>query len=242
MSAGARERLVDEVDLLQRLVPLERARLIDIGCGKAELSRKLLERGLVRSVMALEVDERQHVGNVSAAHPENLHFALAGAERIPFADESFDVAIMLKSLHHVPIDLLDQALAEIRRVLVPGGFLYVSEPVYAGDFNDIVRLFHDEGIVRAAAYDAIKRATASGIFELIEEVVFETGIHFGRYRDFVERIVKTAHANAPLPEAIDSEVRQRFEALMSPHGVTFVREMRVNVLRRPSRSGVAARS
>lgn len=42
---------------------------------------------------------------------------------------------------------MDQALAEVARVLRPGGYLYVSEPVYAGPLNEIVCLYNDEGVV-----------------------------------------------------------------------------------------------
>ena len=69
---------------------------------------------------------------------------------------------MLKSLHHVPMALMDQALAELARVLRPCGWLYVSEPVYAGQLNELIRLFNDEGEVRAAAQAALDRAVASG--------------------------------------------------------------------------------
>ncbi len=57
---------------------------------------------------------------------------------------------MLKSLHHVPVESMAQALVDAARVLRPGGHLYVSEPVYAGPLNEVVRLFNDEGKVRAA--------------------------------------------------------------------------------------------
>jgi 2-methylisocitrate lyase-like PEP mutase family enzyme len=67
---------------------------------------------------------------------------------------------MFKSLHHVPVPLMDQALAEIRRVLKPGGLAYISEPVFAGEFNEVLRLFHDESIVRREAFSAIERAVA----------------------------------------------------------------------------------
>lgn len=55
---------------------------------------------------------------------------------------------MLKSLHHVPMPEMSQSLNEISRVLRPGGHLYVSEPVYAGALNDILRLYNDEGVLR----------------------------------------------------------------------------------------------
>ena len=57
MSALAAPRVVDdETRLLAELVPLAGARVVDLGCGAADLSRRLLARGLVASVDALEVD------------------------------------------------------------------------------------------------------------------------------------------------------------------------------------------
>ena len=46
-------------------------------------------------------------------------------------------------------------LGEIARVLKPGGVAYLSEPVYAVRFNDILKLFHDERVVREADFDAV---------------------------------------------------------------------------------------
>ena len=147
-------------------------------------------------------------------------------------DAQFDLAIMLKSLHHVPLDHLDAALAEVRRVLVPGGHLYVSEPVYAGEFNEVVRLFHDEGVVRAAAYRAIRHAAATGVLTLVGEHVFDTALAFRDYDDFVDRTVRVTHSDIRLPDDVANEVRERFERHMTPSGARFVRQMRVNVLRK----------
>ena len=147
--------VTDEIEFLRNVVPLAGANVVELGCGKAELARKLIERGLVKSVTALEVDQIQHAHNCAGARLPGLEFQYGGADDIPLPDATYDVAIMLKSLHHVPMDRLDRAMQEIRRVLKPGGTLYVSEPVYAGPFNEIVRIFHDEGVVRAAAHDAL---------------------------------------------------------------------------------------
>ena len=113
-------------------------------------ARALLARHPSSQVTGLEVDERQHAKNLAAPQP-GLSFVAAGAQAIPAPDAGFDLALMLKSLHHVPRPLMAQALAEVARVLRPGGWLYVSEPVYAGPFNDVIRHFNDEGVVRAAA-------------------------------------------------------------------------------------------
>lgn len=50
--------------------------------------------------------------------------AVAGAEALPFADDAFDAVLALQMLYHVPDRRA--ALAEIRRVLAPGGRLYAS--------------------------------------------------------------------------------------------------------------------
>jgi len=233
MNAPERELVTDEIQFMQRVVPLAGARVIELGCGKAELSRRLLERGLVSEVTALEVDCRQHAQNVAGPVPPGLTFIEAGAQEIPGPDAAYDLAIMLKSLHHVPVADLDGALHEIRRVLVPGGSLYVSEPVYAGDFNEIVKLFHDEGVVRAAAYEVLQRAVRDGVFEAVGEHIFDTAMAFRDYDDFAERVVRVTHTDIVLPDAVAREVRNRFERHMTVDGARFVRQMRINVLRRP---------
>ena len=118
--------VTDELALLNRLVPLHEQRIIEIGCGAAYLSRKLLAAYPACTVTGLEVDEAQHAKNLAAPPVPGLSFVAAGAQAIPFDDAAFDLAIMLKSLHHVPLDGMDQGLAEARRVLKPGGQLLIA--------------------------------------------------------------------------------------------------------------------
>ncbi|MCM2327912.1 MAG: class I SAM-dependent methyltransferase [Lysobacter sp.] len=234
MTVAAPELVADEVDLLRRLLPLPGARVADIGCGPAQISRRLLEEGLVRSVAALDVDRVQHARNLAAPPLAGLAFVLAGADAIPFPDASFDVALMFKSLHHVPAGRLDAALAEIARVLAPGGLLYVSEPVFAGPFNELMRLFHDEEAVRAAALAALRRAAERGVLQAVEERRFETPIAFRDFDDFVERMVRVTHTDLAVDGARLEAVRRRFEPHMGPAGARFLRPMRVNLMRRPA--------
>ncbi len=158
---------------------------------------------------------------------------IGGADEIPLPDASCDVVLMLKSLHHVPIARMDRAFAEMRRVLVPGGYAYVSEPVYAGPFNEIVRLFHDEGAVRAAAYEAIQRAVRAGVMESVAQIAFDAPVEFADFDDFDRRLIRTTTAGRTLPPATREAVRRGFERFMTPAGARFVRPMRVNVLRSP---------
>ena len=226
-------RLVtDELELLQSLVDLpQHPRIIELGCGAAQLSRKLLQRYPTCEVTGLEVDERQHAKNLQKPQ-ERLRFVRAGAQAIPYPDQSFDLALMLKSLHHVPLNLLDQALAEVRRVLRPQGLLYVSEPVFAGALNEVMRLFHDEEVVRAAALRAVQAAVASAAWEQVSELYFETPVHYRDFAEFEQRMIAVTFVEHKLDPATLAAVRERFEPHMTPDGAHFVRPMRINLLRR----------
>jgi SAM-dependent methyltransferase len=224
--------VTDEIDFLRQLVPLAGARLVELGCGKADLARKLLARGMVASVDAFEVDERQHAANLASAHPSSLRFIRAGAEAVPLSDACCDGVLMLKSLHHVPLDALDRALAEVHRILVPGGWLYVSEPVYAGPFNEIMKLVHDEGTVRAAAYAALERAADAGVLAWQDEIVFDTPLAFRDFDDFVDRMLRVTYSDLLLSDELMVQLRQRFAPHLGADGARFVRQMRVNLMRK----------
>ena len=223
----------DELGLLDGLVDLARhPRVIELGCGAAQLSRRLLERFEGTEVTALEVDERQHAKNL-ASPQARLTFVAAGAQAIPFEAGRFDLALMLKSLHHVPLDLLDQALAEVHRVLRPGGHLYVSEPVYAGELNQITRLFNDEGQVRAAAQAALDRALAAGQWEPAAELRFEVPVQYADFADFERRMLDVTYAERQLDDALRQRVRALFEPHVGPGGAHFKRPMHARLLRKP---------
>ncbi len=222
---------MDDLELMATWVPLTGQRLVEAGCGAAELARRLVHRHPGTTVVGLEVDARQHALNLASDAPPGLSFAAAGAEAIPFPDASFDGALMLKSLHHVPLDLMDRALAEMRRVLVPGGWLYVSEPVYAGALNEIVRLFNDEGEVRAAAQAALDRAIASGAWVQAAEQRFELPVRYADFADFERRMIQVSFAERRLDDALRAAVRARFERHRGPDGAHFVRPMHARLVR-----------
>lgn len=224
--------VTDELDLLHTLVNLDQPRkIVELGCGAAELARKLLARFPDCEVTGLEVDERQHAKNLLQPLP-GLHFMQAGAQAIPFPVGAFDLALMLKSLHHVPLALMDQALSEVRRVLKPGGLLYVSEPVFAGALNEVMRLFHDEELVRAAALRAVQQAVASGDWEQLSESRFHVPVVYRDFAEFEARMMGVTFVNHQLDAATLQQVRERFMPHMTADGANFLRPMRVNLLRR----------
>ena len=225
--------LLNELKLMLGELPLDGASVLELGCGKADKTRSLAETGRVRNIVALEVDLIQHARNLAAPALPNVEFRQGGAEAIPAADNSFDIVLMFKSLHHVPVEQMDQALKEIARVLKPGGLAWISEPVYAGDFNDILRLFHDEKVVREKAFAAVSQAVEQGLLGLDKQYFFNTRSQFDDFEQFDARMIRVTHSNHQLSPELYQQVQAQFTAHLTPEGATFLNPQRVDLLRKP---------
>ena len=221
-----------EPDIYNRLLTLDGKHILELGCGKAEKTRAIAASGVDRRITALEVDEIAHLDNLRAGKLANVEFMLAGAQDIPLEDATVDVVLMFKSLHHVPVAAMDKALAEIARVLKPAGLAYISEPVYAGDFNEILSIFNDEKEVREAAFAALRKAVGNGLFELAEEVFFNSPRHFRDFADFEKNIINVTHSNFRLDAETRGRVRGMFEKRAGDGGATFLTPVRVDLLRK----------
>jgi len=221
-----------EAEVYNRLLALDDKHILELGCGTAEKTRDIATTGANRRLTALDVDPIAHHNNLQSNAPPNVTFLLAGAQDIPLEDASVDIVLMFKSLHHVPLASLDNALAEIARVLKPAGYAYISEPVYAGDFNKILSLFNDEKEVREAAFNAIRAAVDKGLLRLVEEIFFNTP---RRYRDFAEfenTIINATYSHHQLDARLYAKVRQAFNQHMGDDGALFLTPVRVDLLQK----------
>lgn len=225
--------LVNEVTLMLEQLPFTGARVLELGCGKAEKTRMLAENAGVAHILALEVDDIQHQRNLQISDLPNVQFSRGGAEAIPADDASIDIVLMFKSLHHVPMDLMGQALSEIARVLKPGGLAWISEPVYAGNLNEVFKLFHDEKTVREAAFGAVCKAVEDGRLLLEKELFFNTRSFFENFEQFDARMIRVTHSNHQLSPDLYQQVRDKFESFLTPEGTTFLNPQRVDLLRKP---------
>ncbi len=226
--------VINEAEVYHRLLPLDGARIIELGCGAAAHTRAIAESGRPASILACEVDTIQHEKNLAITDLPTVTFAHAGAQAIPAEDGSADIVMMFKSLHHVPLEAMDSAMQEIRRVLRPGGLAYISEPVYAGDFNEVLRLFHDEKAVREAAFATVRKAAEQGVLELAGQHFFNTPSAFEDFADFERKIIAVTHTDHKLSPELLQAVRKKFESFMGPEGARFTMPIRVDLLRRPA--------
>lgn len=105
---------------------LDRARLsgartaLDVGCGEGRFCRMLRAEG----VEAAGIDPTPGLLAQARARDPQGRYELAKAEALPFADASFGLVVSYLTL--IDIADIDSAIAEMARVLTPGGRLLVA--------------------------------------------------------------------------------------------------------------------
>ncbi|MHB1341038.1 MAG: class I SAM-dependent methyltransferase [Coriobacteriia bacterium] len=130
-----------------------------------------------------EMIDRATETAASASH--SATFILAGAQKLPFEDEAFDVVVSRLAMHHLPGDIKNRALAEIHRVLAPGGRVLIADLAT----HSLVELLHDvigHGSSRV-------NETDNPLVDLVRQVGFET-VTVGSIG--ILRYVKAAKAGA----------------------------------------------
>jgi len=114
--------------------PVRARRALDLACGTGYAAIGLAAAGLAADVHASDLSVRmlERCRDNARACGANVRIALSDAERLPYADDSFDLVVARGALHHVPSP--GDALREIRRVLEPGGVAVVlAEPTEPGE-------------------------------------------------------------------------------------------------------------
>jgi len=92
-------------------------RVRDVGCGDGQISR--LAHRLDGADVVVGVDPTWNQISVAGSRAGATGFAAAFADELPFADDAFDAVVACLVFEH--IDEMDEAIAEVARVLEPGG-------------------------------------------------------------------------------------------------------------------------
>jgi SAM-dependent methyltransferase len=102
--------------LFDAVAEMQPRHVLEVGCGPGELSERIA-REVDAEVVALDISARM----VELARGRGVDARVGDVQALPFADASFDCAVAAWVLFHVPD--LDRGLAELARVLRPGGRL-----------------------------------------------------------------------------------------------------------------------
>jgi SAM-dependent methyltransferase len=93
-------------------------RLLEVGCGRGELAERFVREGI--EVVAVDQSERM----VELTRERGVDARVGDVQSLPFDAAEFDVVVANFMLYHVPD--LDRGLAEVARVLRPGGHLVAA--------------------------------------------------------------------------------------------------------------------
>ena len=96
-----------------------------------------------------------------------------------------------------------------------------------------MRLFHDEKLVREAAFAALQQAVDTEQFALVDEVFFNTPVYFEDFTDYENKVLKATHTEHKLSDATYIQVRELFQQQMQEDGAHFLAPMRVDLLQKP---------
>ena len=117
-----------KVEILEDIVrpglgSLQGLNLLDVGCGTGTTDRYLAPR--VRKLHGVDISEEMLVK--AQQNVPQAKFSWYDGEKLPFADETFDVVTAICVLHHVPVSKRFKVVSEMVRVARPGGIVAVFE-------------------------------------------------------------------------------------------------------------------
>ncbi len=146
-------RLRPDLERLAREAGRRRLRILDLGCGPGNTLRRLMPVG---EVYGLDYS----LDALAFARTKGVRCVFSGeSTALPLASATFDCVVALDMLEHVEDDRA--ALAEVARVLRPGGVFFLTVPAFM-----LLWRYHDEAYGHFRRYrraDFMRRVRAAGL-------------------------------------------------------------------------------
>ena len=159
--------------VLASLDGLEPSTVVDLGCGTGQLTRRLIRRFPDVNIVGVDLSEgmlTEAAGRLRQVRGDTQHLVRADALQLPFAASSVELVVCTESFHWYP----DQAgaLAELARVLNPGGRLLIASiATVTGAGDRLLRRATGAGgsTVRALPPHRMRQLLAGSGFEVISQ-------------------------------------------------------------------------
>ena len=159
-------------------------KLLDFGCGIGGSMPYFRQHLPGAAVTGLDVSEKS-LDIARERFPDAATYLAFDGMALPFADESFDVVFTACVFHHIPAEQHVALLAEIRRVLKPGGHFFIFEhnPRNPLTVNAVNTCPFDENAVLIDASLMRKRIRAAGFAKMrpVYRIFFPRALGFLRF-------------------------------------------------------------
>jgi SAM-dependent methyltransferase len=205
--------------------------ILEVGCGSAELWRKNLDRvpsGWHVTLTDFSPGMVEAAERVVVGREDQFTVLQANIEDLPFADASFDVAIANHMLYHVPNR--ERALAELRRVLRPGGHLFAATngQSHMRELMELVAPCAPDAVPDRASYERgfsleNGQEQLARHFSRVRLDRYEDGLVITEVGPLLAYILSTPLASAPPPEWIDS-LTHDLENQIAAHGAIHIQK------------------
>jgi ubiquinone/menaquinone biosynthesis C-methylase UbiE len=153
--------------ILQTLLPADRL-ILDVGCGTGIFASRVLECRPETSVWAMDLSGGM-LGRCRKRCQQaggRLHLVQGDSERLPFADNTFDVVTCTHSFHHYPRQ--EKVADEMFRVLRPNGRLLIIDGDPGGWWGGLIY----DGLV-VLMEGPVRHLTGASFRELYRRAGFE---------------------------------------------------------------------
>lgn len=199
-----------DLDPLLETIIFQGRQVVDVGCGNGVKARALVKSGA--RVIGIEPDLESW--EVDETEGEGYKLMRAGAENMPVEDDFADIVIFMFSLHHVPTELMGEALDEAYRVLKNTGVIYIAEPIARGGFQDVCKYFLDETQIRKQAIEAVEKHLKP-FYEHCNEFEYVVARYFDNFDQFVSEMVGHALNRYDRTDVDTPVVRERFNEYLT---------------------------
>lgn len=172
-------------------------RVLDFGCGPGSLSTGLARAVAPGELYGIDIEQSQvYIANALAAYLQqsNTVFQVGDAADMPFEDGFFDVAHCHDVLMHIPDT--QAVLAEVKRVLKPGGIIACREMIVSSSFT-----YPDYGVLARA-------------WDLFEDLLATDGGHPQMGKDLKNQLGRAGFD--------DAQITASFELISTPEELDFI--------------------
>jgi SAM-dependent methyltransferase len=221
---GRWSRLVGE-EFLNWLGLPQGLRWLDVGCGNGAFTEELIARCTPATVMAIDPSDDQLSYARTRPGTRMTQFQVGDAQKIPFGDASFDIAIMALVLSFLPDPA--KAIAEMVRVVRPGGWVatYMWDlpgggapvtPIYAAvkSLGLAPPLPPRPGDTRL---DAMRELWKTAGIEAIGSRVIRIQVAFANFDDFWDSNTVPIGPQGKLIQGMSPSAREQLRARLREH-------------------------